>query len=468
MLGQWSWRRRSDRGAEPKELDALIVGLAQSSTYDEIGRRLHEQPVLLSDAASGRLERWRSQVVDPALRLHLERLAFLVQTCRDRGVDAVIAELTSLDELVTMVGRSEGSGPAFAAAPTPTAFERVLVRSDEARGALRALGEELFFEPSIEQIQGAGADGWIGVLLASLGADPNDPTNFYQEGRERRVRLTEQAMAAISSASGIDCRGLPVEWVHLDSPNALAIHAEDGGEAIGIDQLVIGQLALIAAAGIAAMARGGDRSVVRTAETLHRVLRLGHVDETGEQHLLEVQEAVSDFAWMIDGFWQTSFEFVLAHEVGHVALGHFDTSNAPLRLMLEDDAQPVEVSCFPSHELEHQADAWALEQVRSIAKQNGTTHGAVLSQTAPAGYFAAAELLETVAGPSTTAGQASVRSHPPPWDRVGRLRPEVGPARAIAAVPEFDLIMELPDYLHSLVERERMERAEEGDRDARR
>src|SRR6266567_1023681 len=114
----------------------------------------------------------------------------------------------------------------------------------------------------------------------------------------------------------------------------------------------------------------------------------------------------------------TAISFPVAHEVGHIVLGHLQGPHAGMVRLAHDVASRASV--MDSEELELEADAWAAEALFRQASNNFKLQTLALS--VPALCFCLSALKSELCAPAANAiARAIVRSHPPEMVRAQQV-----------------------------------------------
>jgi hypothetical protein len=140
---------------------------------------------------------------------------------------------------------------------------------------------------------------------------------------------------------------------------------------------------------------------------------------------------------LAEGLWL----FVSAHELAHIRLGHLAMGDQG-----KSTSIPVsgDFAKLPS-EQEFEADRWALETLRGLDRD---TISGLLHQMAPAIYFSVACLKNAMFVPCLPAAVQQEGSHPPPEERLERLRYSKPRGPRHGNSPDLvDALITLPNYI---------------------
>jgi hypothetical protein len=116
-----------------------------------------------------------------------------------------------------------------------------------------------------------------------------------------------------------------------------------------------------------------------------------------------------------------TFQFVIAHELAHLHLGHFK-KNATTRIDVVPSDVASETACVLDREAEFEADAWAAIAVQKMAGRDVIQQ--MLARHIPSLYLSVLSLVKMLYVPGTSFGKRMEDSHPDAWERAKRLRPK--------------------------------------------
>jgi hypothetical protein len=214
---------------------------------------------------------------------------------------------------------------------------------------------------------------------------------------------------------------LGITFFNTDAPNAVVLHdRDDDSYAIGIDY---GMIFLFSGVFGTLL-----HSQLRNIENLNWVLALVDVvlflfwnqkeglqqrshRQLVEQHYLQ---AVSSRAL------EMTFKFLVAHELGHIYLGHFRDKQSSRLSAIGVGSDRDEISTF-DHDAEFAADAWSARVLRDIAGDSPVEQA--LARYIPSLYFGVYSLASTMYVARTPLGKYVSDTHPDAWVRSQRLLP---------------------------------------------
>lgn len=246
---------------------------------------------------------------------------------------------------------------------------------------------------------------------------------------------------------------LPIEFVYSCSPNAFAIHApEDGSYAIGVDLKIITAMATIAVAGLNALSCDAAEGIGASQLYVHAVADtinayfLNAPEAAREEVALALIKAINsnkNLKTFMSDFQRLSFWFVTAHEIAHIVLGHLESADAPLLKDTHNEDCQAKVSTF-EHEKEFEADSWALRILLDAVCLNDQARD--MMRVYPLVFFSVFDIVNSYCQPQTGIAARLCESHPPPLDRLQRLR-ELFATTSMAEGSLLTAFYELPDSL---------------------
>jgi Zn-dependent protease with chaperone function len=207
----------------------------------------------------------------------------------------------------------------------------------------------------------AAIPAWTGV------ADPGRAAVMIEE-RQREAALRHIAeVAAAFPAAGL--QAIDFQFVRTSTPNAFTARvAKDDSYAIGLDHAVPNLLHTLFVAALLAHQCGEFKLFGVCAARLVGLFFIGQAVEGLEDDMWTLndvyQRTPASTRSIVDGFGEAVVQFVITHELGHVALGHFARATAPS--LTTPSAGTIDVSAF-DHQREFDADAWAMEAMLQIA-----------------------------------------------------------------------------------------------------
>ncbi len=268
-----------------------------------------------------------------------------------------------------------------------------------------------------EAFQGAGE--LQGERLQAARDLLKDLTTRDNRQHEQFVRQFFTDMGGRYPRSGFDRLGFV--FFNTDSPDAIALHdREDDSYAIGLDYGMIGLFAFTFTPLLHSRLRNLE-NLTWVSALVDIVLLQFHGYREGVQR--------RSYSRMIEGHYlnevgslalQMVVKFVLAHELGHIHLGHFKDQQATRLNALGTGGESEEISTF-AHAAEYEADAWAAQVLRQLAGPGAVE--VALAHYVPAIYFGIFALAKALYVPRTPLGRHIRDAHPDPWQRAQRLLP---------------------------------------------
>jgi hypothetical protein len=311
----------------------------------------------------------------------------------------------------------------------------------------------LFTQANVDRLvdAGVGADitatipAWTGQTDAGAAMEM-----LEQRQREGVLGHIAEVAAAFPSAG---LQAIDFQFVPTSVPNAFTARvAKDESCAIGLDHGVLGLLHPLMVLAMLAQQFGKFGIFGEGAARLVSLFFIGRPVDGLEADLRMLGDkyanADDSTRQIIDGFGQGVVDFVIAHELGHVALGHFLRAKAPTLASPTDG--PMAVSAF-DHEREFEADAWAMEALLLVA--GGDVRRLTFAVAAP---FLSMTMLSYVARlhePTTDVGRLLRATHPPERERAARLRKLAATQAArVPATNALQLLVRIDRFLHDHIE----------------
>lgn len=254
------------------------------------------------------------------------------------------------------------------------------------------------------------------------------------------------------------------DFVMTESPNALAFHFKtDDSYAIAVDPRLLAFFGTLLISAFDASA-GFQTGTYTMDESLSKFIRACYmetdlffrgnppedIDETDEIALLDslseiTGEPIKTLIALVDHTIDLAWIFILLHELGHIALGHFEEEDTPpLQVLGEKEAR---TSIF-MQEREFLADQWALRTLVEVEKTNKIP--AVILRAISACTLALTGIIEYIHEPDLELGKLLWRSHPPADSRVRRLK-EALQTEGIGGGGFFAQLADLPDYILAVI-----------------
>lgn len=256
--------------------------------------------------------------------------------------------------------------------------------------------------------------GVLSVDTKALMADLVEETMLEFE----RTLVKDLGLMAGRELSDVD-----VIHVFIDSPNALTLFdPNDGSYAIGVDPgffHAISTLYLNAALG--QRVNDPKRFLILATKTVgwFWVGSFGDWTEDYNDLITFVRKEAPDIFSFSRDLVNTAISFTIAHEVGHIMLGHLEGEHART-LPLTEGGPASRASAMDSKDLELAADAWAAEALFRWAGNDFKRRTLVLG--VPALCFCLSALKSTMTVPATNEiARATADSHPPEMDRAQQV-----------------------------------------------
>lgn len=272
--------------------------------------------------------------------------------------------------------------------------------------------------------------------LPSVGAAALEAEQLERYMLEFERRLVRE----LGLSAGRDLSDVDVLHIFIDSPNAITLFdPNDRSYAIGVDPgfwHAISFLYWDAALG----QRVNDPRwfLILATKTVGWFWTGSSKDWTDDlDTLLEMVRKATPDLWSLGrDLVNTAIAFTIAHEVGHIVLGHLEGSQAG-SLSLTEPGRASRASAMDSKELELAADAWAAEALFRWAGDDFKQRTLVLS--VPALCFCLSALKSEMTEPATNAiARATADSHPSDMVRAQRVHTlarshatEVAPSNAL-------------------------------------
>lgn len=306
------------------------------------------------------------------------------------------------------------------------------------------------------RITAAGLDKHIRGALAATGRAGADP-GLVAEIMEQHQRKTILAFISTLAAAAPDAKFCNVEFnfVTIGIPNAFAAHVvSDESYAIGLDHAAPVMLNILFVAALIAYDKK-DFSIFAScaAEIVGCLFNIKHFFDTRNdddfaagmymlhQYYRQSSRGIQE---IIDGFGISATHFIVAHELGHIQLGHFQKQRVSALQLSNGDAQ-TDVSAFPDHACEFEADLWAAEW---LLKSAGTD---VRQQTfaviVPFLCFTILTFTSRLHEPAVAIGRLLRSTHPPDAARASRLADYAGRQLHVPPTNALDMLVKLTSFL---------------------
>jgi hypothetical protein len=256
-----------------------------------------------------------------------------------------------------------------------------------------------------------------------------DAAAFAADLLEREMlRFENQLISDLGTLEGRDLSQVDLRHVFIDSPNAITLfESSDRSYAIGVDPgFWHAMLFLYWDAALGLRVNDPQWFLILATKTVSWFWVGTSQDWTGDVDATVklLQDKAPDLWSLGRDFVNAAILFTIAHEVGHVVLGHVDGSHAT-SLRLTEDGQETRASAMDDKQLEFDADAWAAEALFRWAGSDFKKQTLVL--TVPAVCFSLSALKDEMTVPASNAiAQATADSHPPDIERAQRLHELAG------------------------------------------
>jgi hypothetical protein len=248
-----------------------------------------------------------------------------------------------------------------------------------------------------------------------------DQKQITQQSAEHVTFVRDFLVEMTGRYPGSRFEELGITFFNTDSPNAIVLHdRDDDSYAIGIDY---GMIFLFSGVFGTLL-----HSQLLNMENLNWVLALVDVvlflfwnqneglQQRSHREFLEQRylQAVSSRAL------EMTFKFLVAHELGHIYLGHFRDKQSSRLSAVGTGSDRDEISTF-DHDAEFAADAWGAKVLREIAGDSPVEQA--LARYIPSLYFGIYSLASTMYVARTPLGKYVNDTHPDAWVRSQRLLP---------------------------------------------
>lgn len=265
----------------------------------------------------------------------------------------------------------------------------------------------------------------VGLEKAALGGTLSVDASAHMADLvdEMMLNFERKLVRDLGLMAGRDLSDVDVLHVFIDSPNAIALFdPNDRSYAIGIDPGFFHAISILYLNAALGQRVNDPKWFLILATKTVGWFWVGTSRDWTEDHL-ELIETVRKGAPDIWSFSRdlvnTAIAFTIAHEVGHIVLGHLDGEHASA-LRLTDGGRPVRASAMDSTDLEFAADAWAAEALFRWAGDDFKQRTLVLS--VPALCFSLSALKAAMTVPATNEiARATADSHPPEIDRAQQV-----------------------------------------------
>lgn len=300
---------------------------------------------------------------------------------------------------------------------------------------------------------------------AQLGLSSEAALRFVLDELEsRHYQQVRTRLMEIGAFAGLDLSDIGYVEILLGTPTALTFRDDnDGSLAIGIDpgfwhMILLSYL-------LARMANQVDDHFWFLALEF-KVSQFFYVgQDTGGAQIIEyandiVAKSDPGVREMAEAYVGAALSMILAHEVGHIALGHFGAGEGEkFRLDPESDHQN-EASIFRDQAKELKADEWAAECLLALAGDNFKEQ--TLAVTVPALMFWLLAIPPLFIRPPTEIARAVARHHPSNARRALALQSLAGShANNVRPSNAMKHFVDLAHWVQDIVERWNADPAEQ-------
>jgi len=312
----------------------------------------------------------------------------------------------------------------------------------------------MYGRENVEKIMAAGEGEWLKPSLSSSNLAASSPADAAEILEKRHHAAGQQQIEKLLSLCKSFHGRVDFEFVETQTPNGFAArHPKDGSHAIGLDPSlwhVFSTLTL--AAGMAEQANE-PKLLIGAAQrlTISAFLKGALPPSEFEEILRLMWERAPAMLKLFEKLAAPFYvDFLLAHEVGHIELGHLNEADVK-RVQLDPAQEAVPLSAL-DWEHEFAADRWALEALLTLAGSDNTK--LTLVTTLPAIYFDLAALVERLYVPQTDVGRILRDTHPPPRMRADRCRAWAATHTEIPPNDAMALLVKISWFVRSVLPKE--------------
>jgi hypothetical protein len=281
----------------------------------------------------------------------------------------------------------------------------------------------------------------IDMAMALMSGFPSTPNDTFQTNlekleiykKDRRARITNVIASMDAVRFDLKEKTIDFDYVPMIGPMAFVLHRRpDDSYAIGMDEGLREIFAVLTLAALHSTGRNGIdlRFYDYYFESVFRLNYWAITDDLlpNEDFVQALQDLSLRYRKMepslrafVDDLRDRAIDFVIYHELAHVALGHFD--NLSPRSMGILAQHPNEISAFATQgddfSAEFAADAFAVELMVVNAEDDRARFTA---WQAPIVAMTILKHLQARAGGSTELARMMRASHPPMEERLKRVR----------------------------------------------
>ena len=404
----------SERAATDPTRALTLLFAARSNA--EIADILRAHPVLLEPQTAVFVEENTRQVSVPAHREHVERLLWILRYCREKGVEAWLAEVQPLADLLHHLDARPADLNKAAAEESHEDTATTATLASQMVAAYR--GKDYPYAAAQESEIKARREDYYLVQLTRRSTTEED---WAQAARKIELLQRTSARKYITELAGLhpDDTVIPkvgFEFVKRSIPGAFVLHTEiDDSIAIGIDPGLQSLVSVLFHAANVAVYQGIEPTFIDLIADLVQLHYLGVPVDGVEERLLglDAMTGLFDKTWA-DWSGYVAQRFLLGHEVGHIHLGHLRDKN-PRRVRTAETEGGI--TAF-DHQTEFDADAWS---AAVLIKTANAVAEAIAVRTMPAVFMSIMGMIEDLYVPVDPVGKALHDTHPPARDWAQRL-----------------------------------------------
>jgi hypothetical protein len=255
---------------------------------------------------------------------------------------------------------------------------------------------------------------------------------------EAFVRNFLQTMDRLYPGSGFQSLGFT--FFNTDVPNAVTIHVEsDGSYGVGLDYGSVSIFSFTFPTLLYSRLNNLENlEWVRALLDIIQIQLLGEHEPSRQRSIVRLARE-HEIEAPASRALEMAFRFLIAHELGHIKLGHFENKVATRLSSIGTGTDQDKVSIF-DHDSEFAADAWAADALRKVANENPLEQ--TLACYVPGLIFGIQSLAKEIYEPRTPLARHLMNSHPDPWERAKRLFPinhtaEQSPDPVIRAISDL-------------------------------
>jgi hypothetical protein len=405
------------------DLVPALSALFSARSFAEMRQVLTAHPVLLEAETDAYIRRETINVTIPADRDQVDRILWILKRCREKGMEALFAEMEPLADLLRHLQKTANAPKDLNASPAEDS--KPLANTSDSLASLCVAayrGEDYpCAGAQAAQIKAAGEDHYL-VLLASRTTTEKDWASAAQKIENLQRAAARKYIAELARRNGDSplISRIGVEFIKCATPNAFAYHEpSDDSFAIGLDPGLQSLFALLFHAARLGVYFGQGDWFIAFVNNLVKSHFFGWPIEGLEEGILSLDK----FTTPMDRHWADwsgyiAVCFLVGHEAGHVQLGHLQRNQAPRFRMAPDRDSEGEITAF-DHRCEFEADEWSANQL--IQASDGTVSSRIGACTMPAIFMSLMAMIEDAFLPVDPVGSIQRKSHPSAHKRAERL-----------------------------------------------